>query len=187
MPTTLYLVCSQMFSLWWGIGASFLWTALLLIVRRRRDAARAHLSISLGFSTLRFFSALLLSSPALWAFFGIAQTAFVGASVISFVALGKVHLIERVTHDLAPILRLYLGAGTTQLTQTLSVLWGVQQILLAGLNAVLVSTISIEVYLAVRPFLGLILAVPLLGVAGVLLQRHRRNLSNEQLLVAPAG
>ena len=80
-----------------------------------------------------------------------------------------------VTHDLAPILHSYLGASTGRLTQTLSVLWGVQQILLAALNAMLVTTLPIEAYLAVRPFLGIVLAAPLLGISGVLLRRHHRS------------
>ena len=184
IPTVLYLVCSHLFSIWWGIGASFAWTSLLLLVRRRRGTARSHLAVSFGLSMLRFVSALLLASPAMWAFFGIAQTAFVGASVISFAALGKVHLIERVTRDLAPILHSYLGAGATRLTQILSVLWGVQQIILAALNTLLMATLPIESYFAVRPFIGFFLAVPLLGVSALFLQRHRRSFSSGQLLVA---
>jgi hypothetical protein len=187
VPTVLYTAFSQAFSLWWGIGASFVWTSLLLLVHRHRGTARSHLVISLSFSMLRFVSALLLSSPALWAFFGIAQTAFVGASVISFVALGKIHLIERVTHDLAPVLHSYIGAGATRLTQVLSVLWGAQQILLAILNAFLVSVLPIESYLTLRPFLGAFLAVPLLGVSAVLLKRHSKIVASEPLLAAHPG
>jgi hypothetical protein len=188
VPTVLYLVFSKMFSLWWGIGASFAWTSALLLIHRHRGTASSHLVISLGFSSLRFVSALLLSSPALWAFFGIAQTAFVGASVATFAAVGKVHLIERVTHDLAPILRSYLGATTGRLTQSLAVLWGVQQMLLAALNTALLATIPIETYLAIRPFLGFVLAAPLLAIATVLLRRHRRSvLRDTPSGLIPAG
>lgn len=170
MPLGLFACGVYLSSIWAGLILSSLWVSFRAVMgmAARRPAPTVICAAVLSF--LKITVALVFMSPELWAYQGAAYTAVVGVGVAtaSFLAPAS---ISGILTDIFPFLPKILPGTYAVFSRSLALLWGVQQVSLAGANVVLLQNMTFEKFYYTKPFLGWFMAIPTVLVGVVLLKR----------------
>ena len=170
IPLGLFASGVAFINVWAGLVLSSLWVSVraLMGVASRRPAPTVICSAILSIS--KIVVALLFMSPELWAYQGAAHTAVVGVAVVTASFLTPTG-VSGVLTDIFPFLSKMLPFTYISFSRSLAVLWGIQQVLLAAANLVLLRLMAFETFYYAKPFLGWFMTVPTVLIGIVLLKR----------------
>lgn len=176
VPTLLFVGLLRVGGQAWAIAGGLVWSALVIGSRvARRKRVPTILLIGLGALALRTSLALAAGSSFVYFLQPTLGTAAVGCVFLASALFGR-PVILRLARDFCPIpddamehghlRRFFLG---------ISVLWGVTQLLNAGLTLWLLLSQSIGTFVVVRTTLAYTLTGTAIAVSVLWFQRVRRN------------
>lgn len=175
IPLALFRVTYALAGVWVGLGAATAWPCLRLLMRWRKGEPSGLMLLAAVGQLLRLGVALLLASPDLWVFQGVAHTAGMGAVLAATGARGPSSLIDTTLRDTVPWAQKLLGSSHAAYSRSLALLWGFEQIVLAGANLFIATRVHISTYLALKPLIGWACAAPTLAISIVRLRNSARN------------
>lgn len=176
IPLVLFRGAYSLAGVWVGLGVATSWPCVRLLMRWHRGESGGMMLLAAVGQVLRLGVALLLASPDLWVVQGVAHTAGMGAVLAATGARGPSPLVDATLRDTAPWVGKLLGASQAAYSRSLAVLWGLEQIVLAGVNLFIATRVHIGTYLAIKPLIGWACAVPTLLISFVQLRRRAKAL-----------
>ena len=180
IPLAFFTITAAMFNVWSAMATSTAWTCGRLIYRRHRGEPAGTLVISAVVQVIRLAVAIVLMSPKAWAFQGVAQTAAGGAVLVATSVRGQASIVGAAVSDATPWVRRLLGGSHSSFSRTISIVWGVEQIVLAAANLLLATRLSLQTFMLVKPVLGWLMATPALLLSVRTLRRnHQRYIQVE--------
>jgi hypothetical protein len=193
-PTVLFLVLLHVFGVAAAIVGGFAWSAAVIVVRRCLGRRVPTLVlVSLGIMFVRAALALATGSSFLYFLQPTLGTAVAGVVILGSAVLGR-PLVLRLARDFCPLpvdtmndahfRRFFLG---------MSLLWGVTQLVNAGVTLWLLVSQSVSTYVVARTAMswtltGAVIAVSVVWFAQVLRRReqHHRAAASLTRAVVPA-
>jgi hypothetical protein len=172
IPTVLFVLLLHFAGIWFAIAGGFVWSTMVLSVRRLRgQPVPALVIVGLGFLLLRTVVAFATHSSFLYFIQPALGTASVGVVFLVSALVGR-PLVFRLAQDFCPLphdtmqhhhlRRLFLG---------LSALWGITLLLNAALTLWLLISQSVATYVVTRAATSYTLTLAAIAVS-VLWFRH---------------
>jgi hypothetical protein len=176
VPMVLFLVMLRVGGIWCAIPAGFLWSSLVVTVRRLRgQPVPALVVVGLGFLLVRTVVSLAAGSSFLYLLQPTIGTASAGLVFLVSAVLGR-PVVFRLAREFCPLpddtmqhehlRRLFLG---------LSALWGITQLLNAAATLWLLMSQPVATYVVTRTAMSYTLTIAAIAVSVVWFRRAVRT------------
>jgi hypothetical protein len=185
IPTLLFVGLLQFGGRWWAIIGALAWSALV-IGTRRALGRRVPTIVILGLGALGLRTALALAAQSTFEYFlqPTVGTAVVGVCLLASAFAGR-PLVLRIARDFCPIPDDVMTHGhLRRFFVGISVLWGVVQLVNAGLTLWLLLSQSLGTYVIVRTTLAHTLTVAAIAVSVAWFRRVTRRGPEPAIVVA---
>jgi len=174
IPTLLFLALLRVGGQAWAIGGALVWSSLV-IASRLAFGRRVPTIVLIGLGALALRTAFALAAGSSFVYFlqPTLMTATVGMVFLGSALAGK-PVILRIARDFAPVPDDVMAHGhLRRFFLGISVLWGVTQLLNAGITLYLLLSQSVGTFVVARATMGYTLTATAIAITVLWFQRIR--------------
>ncbi|MEX2100506.1 MAG: VC0807 family protein [Acidimicrobiia bacterium] len=183
-PTALFLLLLNLFGVGTAIVGGFIWSMSVIVIRRALGRRIPTLVlVGLGFLLVRTVLSLATGSSFLYFIQPTVGTALAGIVILGSALLGQ-PVVLRVAQDFCPfpndtmkdahLRRFFLG---------ISLLWGISQLINAGITLWLLASQSVDTYVVARTAMSWTLTAAVIGVTVAWFMQVVRRQKHDHMLV----
>ncbi|MFM8303286.1 MAG: VC0807 family protein [Actinomycetota bacterium] len=176
IPTALFLTLLHLGGQSWAIVGTFLWSTVAIGTRVARGR-RVPTLLLLGLGALALRTALALAAGSSFVYFlqPTLATATAGVVILASALVGK-PVVLRIARDFCPVPEDAMAHGhLRRFFLGISVVWGVTQLVNAGVTLWLLLSQSLGTFVVARTTFGSSMSAAAIGVTALWFQRLRRG------------